>query len=111
MNLPAALAVLHEQVRAGNAELDAGSDAVDQLAAVVAMLEVLGLNPLAATWSGTAGSSADSALESLVDSLIVQRNEARANKDFSRSDSIRDQLKAAGIQLEDAADATNWSIN
>ncbi len=111
MNLPAALAVLHEQVRAGNAALDAGSDAADQLAAVVAMLEVLGLNPLAATWSGTAGSSADSALESLVDSLIVQRNEARANKDFSRSDSIRDQLKAAGIQLEDAADATNWSIS
>ena len=111
LNLPAALAALHEQVRAGNAALDVGGAAADELAAVVAMLEVLGLNPLASTWSQTKGSSADAALEALVDSLIAQRNEARANKDFSRSDSIRDQLKAAGIVLEDAADATNWSIS
>ncbi len=111
LNLPAALAALHEQVRAGNAALDAGGAAASELAAVIAMLEVLGLNPLAAAWNDASGSSADSALEALVASLIAQRNEARANKDFSRSDSIRDQLKAAGIQLEDAADATNWSIS
>jgi cysteinyl-tRNA synthetase len=52
-----------------------------------------------------------SALESLVESLITERNQARANKDFARSDAIRDQLQAAGITLEDAADRTHWSVS
>ena len=114
LNLPAALASLHEAVRAGNAALDAGEDAAAQveLVAAVAMLDVLGLNPSSSAWSGSSNGSAEAtALDSLVESLIAERNAARANKDFARSDAIRDQLKAAGIQLADAADATNWSIN
>ena len=111
LNLPAALAALHEQVRAGNANLDAGGDAAAEYASVLAMLEVLGLNPNASVWAAGGTSAADPALEALVASLIEERNAARANKDFSRSDSIRDQLKAAGIQLEDGADGTNWSIS
>jgi cysteinyl-tRNA synthetase len=114
LNLPAALGALHEAVRAGNAALDAGEEAAAQveLSAVVAMLDVLGLNPGASVWSAAGNDSAEAqALESLMQSLIAERNAARANKDFARSDAIRDQLKAAGIQLEDAADATNWSIN
>lgn len=114
LNLPAALGALHEAVRAGNAALDAQQDAAAQveLSAVTAMVDVLGLNPGASVWSVGAGDSAEAnALDSLMQSLIRDRNEARANKDFARSDAIRDQLKAAGIQLEDAADGTNWSIN
>ena len=114
LNLPAALGALHEAVRAGNAALDAQEDAAAQveLSAVTAMVDVLGLNPSASVWSSGAVDSAEAkALDSLMQSLIRDRNEARANKDFARSDAIRDQLKAAGIQLEDAADGTNWSIN
>ena len=114
LNLPAALAALHEAIRAGNAALDAGEDAAAQveLSAVTAMVDVLGLNPGSSVWAGGEGESAEAkALETLMQSLIAERNHARANKDFARSDAIRDQLKAAGIQLEDAADGTNWSIN
>ena len=114
LNLPAALASLHEAVRAGNAALDAGEDAAArvELTSAVAMLDVLGLNPGSSAWSGSSNGSAEAtALDSLMQSLIAERNAARANKDFARSDAIRDQLKAAGIQLEDAADATNWSIS
>jgi len=114
LNLPAALAALHDAVRTGNAALDSANDAAAavELSAVIAMLDVLGLNPTAEAWASTAGDSDEAAaLDRLIRSLIEERATARSNKDFSRSDAIRDQLKAVGIQLEDAANATNWSIN
>jgi cysteinyl-tRNA synthetase len=42
--------------------------------------------------------------------MIEQRKTARENKDFETSDRIRDQLKTAGILLEDEAGSTNWSL-
>jgi cysteinyl-tRNA synthetase len=115
--IPAAIGALHESVRAGNSSLDADDLEVTSktLIAVNAMTEVLGINPAswaAASRSGkTGGAAKDEALEALVISLIAERDAARAAKDFARSDAIRDQLKAAGIVLEDAADRTNWSVS
>ena len=43
-----------------------------------------------------------------VEQLIVERNEARADKNFQRSDEIRDLLKAEGIILDDTAQGTRW---
>ncbi|AMV60092.1 Cysteinyl-tRNA synthetase [Pediococcus damnosus] len=40
--------------------------------------------------------------------LIVERDAARDNKDFKRSDEIRDQLKEQGINLEDTPQGTRW---
>ena len=114
LNLPMALAALHEAVRRGNASIDSGDLAAATLEqrAVTAMVDVLGLNPEDAAWAGSGSESkGDQVLAHLVEALIAERAQARANKDFSRSDSIRDQLAAAGILLEDAADGTNWSID
>jgi cysteinyl-tRNA synthetase len=73
------------------------------------MSEVLGINPI--SWNKTEGDSGSSTvLTAVVESLITERNQARANKDFARSDAIRDQLQAAGLTLEDAADRTHWSV-
>jgi cysteinyl-tRNA synthetase len=107
--IPVALGVLHETVREGNAALDAAqTEAVSTAAkSVRAMLEVLGLNPDSST---SAGSAHTQALDILIQELIAQRNAARAAKDFAQSDAIRDQLKAAGISIEDAADGTHWSV-
>jgi cysteinyl-tRNA synthetase len=72
---------------------------------------VLNINPLDAIWQNQG--SADEALKSLaslVESLIEQRKAARETKDFETSDRIRDQLKIAGITLEDEAGSTNWSL-
>ena len=109
--MPAALAVLHETVRAGNAAVDEGNAAAAASAAiaVLAMTEVLGINPNSAQWASSV--SNDSTLDALIQSLIAERNAARAAKDFARSDAIRDQLSSAGITLEDGANATNWSVN
>jgi cysteinyl-tRNA synthetase len=113
LNMPSALAVLHETVRAGNTALDSDKmkDATDAYFAVLGIVNVLNINPIDAIWQ-TKGSAdgALSALDNLVQSLIEQRKLARDNKDFETSDRIRDQLKIAGIILEDEAGSTNWSL-
>jgi cysteinyl-tRNA synthetase len=50
-------------------------------------------------------------LGNVVGLLIQLRNEARANKDFSTSDKIRDQLAEMGIQLYDGKDGTTFSLS
>jgi len=44
----------------------------------------------------------------IIESLIVQRNQARADKDWAKADQARDELTAMGIVLEDAAGQTTW---
>lgn len=43
-----------------------------------------------------------------IEALIEERRQARANKDFTRSDAIRDQLKEQGILLDDTPQGTVW---
>ena len=43
-----------------------------------------------------------------IEDLIEKRNAARAAKDFAAADGFRDELAAAGVQIEDSADGTNW---
>jgi len=47
----------------------------------------------------------------LVEMLLALRAEARAQRDYARSDDIRDQLAALGIALEDRPDGTIWKLN
>lgn len=113
--VPEAIAEIHGTVREGNTRLDAGDveGAQADAHAVVRMLQVLGLNPHAEEWNtGESGSAAgaETALAHLVDSLLTERREARANKNFQLSDGIRDQLQQAGITLEDHANGTRWSV-
>lgn len=112
LNIPAALAVLHESVREGNASLDEQlpDQAARNYAEVLAMVDVLNINPKAKFWQGSASTAAMSALDGLVRSLIEERNVARDSKDFKTSDRIRDQLKAVGVVLEDSAGSTHWSL-
>ena len=43
-----------------------------------------------------------------IEALIVERAEAKKNKNWGRADEIRDQLKEQGIILEDSAAGTTW---
>ena len=110
--IPQALAVLHDTVRAGNAALDNEDLPVLAIARghVLAMSEVLGINPLSPKWRNGGSEPAERALGSLVESLIADRNAARAAKDFSAADRIRDELSAAGISIEDSPSGSHWSV-
>jgi len=46
--------------------------------------------------------------EAQVNALIAERNEARKQKQWARSDQIRDQLKELGVTIEDSKDGTTW---
>jgi cysteinyl-tRNA synthetase len=109
LNVPQALAALHETVRAGNTALTDGDlDAAGQaLASVTAMVEVLGLN---ATMTPAADEQANTALGVLVEAQLEARAQARAAKDWAASDAIRDTLTAAGVVVEDGPDGASWSL-
>jgi cysteinyl-tRNA synthetase len=109
--IPQALAVLHDAVRAGNVALD-GEDleaAAGIQGRVLAMTEVLGINPSAIHWQ-TAHESAGAALGALVEKLLEDRTAARTARDFAAADRIRDELSAAGIQIEDTPTGSHWSL-
>jgi len=112
LSIPAALGVLHERVRAGNAALDDEelSAAASIRGEVIAMVEVLGINPLSPQWNTDADASTATALAALVETLITDRNAARASKDYAAADRIRDELAAAGITVEDGPGGSHWSI-
>ncbi|MCY7413020.1 MAG: cysteine--tRNA ligase [Salinibacterium sp.] len=111
--VPAALGVLHETVRTGNLAFDADNlpGLASARAEVLAMVEVLGINPGSAHWAAAASEPTERALASLVESLIADRNAARATKDFATADLIRDELAAAGISVEDGPTGTVWSVD
>lgn len=48
-------------------------------------------------------------LDSEIESLIEQRQQARKDKNFARADEIRDQLAAQGITLKDTPQGVQWS--
>ena len=54
------------------------------------------------------GDEAREMLDSEVQSLIDQRQEARRRRDFGRADEIRHELAARGIILEDTKDGVRW---
>jgi cysteinyl-tRNA synthetase len=115
LNVSGALAVVHDTVRAGNTSIDERD--VDALATafaqVVAMTDLLGVNPLDPHWDGGADNGAgdtQAALDALVQVQLEARAAARAARDFATADTIRDQLGAAGIVIEDTASGANWSL-
>jgi cysteinyl-tRNA synthetase len=111
LGTPAALAVVHNNVRQGNTALDSGNESEARAAAatVRAQLDILGLDPLSAKWA--AESTMDTgALSALVDELLADRQRARAERDFARADAIRDRLLVAGITVEDTPDGPLWTL-
>ena len=112
--VPVALAVVHETVRRGNVALAAADhDAAGaELRAVRGMLGVLGLDPYAEPWSSrrTASVAGAEVIDALVAALLQQREEARARKDFAAADAVRDQLRAAGVDVEDTPTGPRWTV-
>ncbi|MEY2848753.1 MAG: hypothetical protein RI885_1418 [Actinomycetota bacterium] len=109
--VPQALAVLHERIRAGNVALDSEDlqTAASVRGEVLAMTGVLGIDPQSPEWRESEGTDvASEALADLVAAMIARRNRARASRDFAGADQIRNELAAAGIQLEDTPVGTHW---
>lgn len=108
-NTPVLIAHLFDAVSALNKAADGSIrlSAEDILAirqtTEVFLYQVMGIAPL----REEGGSRA---LDRLVENMIRQRNQARAEKDWALSDKIRDELKAAGVVLKDGKEGTTYSL-
>jgi cysteinyl-tRNA synthetase len=116
-NTPDALAVVFDTVKEGNRRLDEGLDAAPITAAFSTMVAVLGIElqdsedeavgeELAeiAVRFGVEGDS----LACLMEALLERRAQARAERDWTTADAIRDDLARIGVIVEDAADGARW---
>jgi cysteinyl-tRNA synthetase len=101
-NTAAALASIHDLVREINIVIaDEGILSNDRDAVVDAIAKfdsVLGIFGKVETES----------LDGEIEALVAEREEARRQRNFARSDEIRDQLAAQGIVLEDTKDGVRW---
>jgi cysteinyl-tRNA synthetase len=101
-NTAAALAVIHDMVRDVNTVMaNDGLSPADQKAVLDSISKfdsVLGIF----------GPSDDSSLDADIEALVEERQQARRNRDFARSDEIRDQLAELGIILEDTPTGVRW---
>ena len=109
-NTPEAIAVLFELAGDINRIRKSQSDAaaaplgtlLQRLAGILGLLQ----DDPESWFKGTA--SADGLSDTAIETLIQQRLDARKAKQWAESDRIRDELKAQGIVLEDAASGTTW---
>ncbi len=101
-NTAAALAAIHDLVREVNT-LVAGpglrsSERMTILDAIAKFDAVLGIF----------GPQGNASLDAEIEDLVKERQEARHNRDFARSDEIRDLLAEKGVILEDTKDGVRW---
>ena len=88
------LCISHRDGNVNDAQLQPAQSTLRELT------NVLGLRLAEKTGSSDA--------EAKVNALIAERNDARKNKQWKRSDEIRDELKAMGVTIEDSKDGTKW---
>ena len=101
LNLPYGLGLVFDHIREANAALDAGRVGALNRTVLLALLDDVDahLDVLSTEEPGLADE---------VERLIAQREEARKARDFAQADSIRDDLRARGIALEDSKDGVRW---
>jgi cysteinyl-tRNA synthetase len=101
LNISAALAAVFELVRDVNRRIDARRLSTGDATAVLETLRrldtVLGLLP-----------DAPRDLDSESEAMLLARAEARATRDWARSDALRDELAGRGITVEDTRDGQRW---
>lgn len=109
-NTPVAIANMFEVCRLINLVADkketisqADKDALKENFAIV-FNDILGMK-------GEQTDNSLNVIESLMDVILSLRSEARANKDWAKSDLIRDELSKAGITIKDGKDGASWTMD
>ena len=100
---PEAMAVVFELVRKANSALDSGDEAAPGLVATaVELATALGVPPEVPGAGGEQDGDAE------IDAMVEARTAAKAAKDWTEADRIRDELAAQGITIEDTPTGPIW---
>lgn len=102
-NTAGAIAALFELSKSVNTARDNGATGEQLASAQETFKQLAGV--LGLKLEEKKGSSED---EAQVEALLAERAQARKDKNWKRSDEIRDQLKALGVAIEDSKDGTTW---
>jgi cysteinyl-tRNA synthetase len=102
LNTAAALAPIHNLVREINTLVTTSELLSDDKAAILDAIDKFD------SVLGIFGKESDELLDADVEALMAERQRARNNRDFTRSDQIRDELASKGILLEDTKDGVRW---
>ena len=89
-------------------EVDTAWQLAQQLKALAQVLNILQQSVQQFLQAVTGGEQEGGLTDADIDALIIERSDAKADKNFARADEIRDQLKEAGIELEDSRAGTTW---
>src|SRR5690606_26203547 len=102
LNTAAALAAVHNLVRDVNTIMAANRITPEERAELIGIIgefnSVLGIFDV----------SGEASLDDEIEALVQEREDARAKRDFARSDELRDLLAEKGIVLEDTRDGVRW---
>ena len=107
LNTSEAISALHAiAARLNKAALEEKPALKAELQAAARLLGLLEADP--STWFQDKKAGDDGLDNATIDGLVAERTQAKKDKNFARADEIRDQLKDAGIQLEDTREGTRW---
>ncbi len=110
LNISIALSVIDDIIASTNEKFDANpkdkalkKETIANIEFVDMLLGFGGKEPFSYFQTGV-----NETLKAQIEELILARTEAKKEKDFTRSDAIRDELIAMGISIMDTADGTVW---
>ena len=111
MNTPVALAHISAAVKLINSAKDKQIKLSDgDIATLVQIFDDIVFGVLGLRDEEAAGDKADSVIAGLMDMVLESRAAAKAAKDWTTSDHIRDSLKKLGIVVKDTKDGAEWTL-
>ncbi len=110
MNTPVAIAHIFDAVRVVNSAKDGlVKITIKDRESLIQMFDVVVSDILGLADEKSDGESG-AVLSGVMEMILEMRREAKINKDFAKSDSIRDRLKSMGIEIKDTKEGTEWRL-
>ena len=112
LNTPIVISHLFDAIRMINTVIDKKATiSADDLAELKSVFHTFVFDILGLKAEAENNAAREEAFGKVVDMLLEQRMQAKANKDWATSDKIRDTLAALGFEVKDTKDGFTWKLN
>ena len=101
LNTPKAMAEMNALLKQENS-----AELKGQILKAGSIIGILQSDP--AQWCAEEEHNMDAKESAAIDALVIERTQAKAEKNWARADEIRDELQAKGITITDTPDGTKW---